>query len=97
MITTVIVLYAAKKSKTVQFQDFDKNVLLKVSTLTPLSYLYLFLYLMYFVIYKSFCLLCPDFPPPFAVCWEPCYRPGKHQKTQVFTSSFVSHLVLKFS
>lgn len=36
MITTVIVLYAAKKSKTVQFQDFDKNVLLKVSTLTLL-------------------------------------------------------------
>lgn len=55
------------------------------------------LFLMYFVIYKSFCLLCPDFPPPFAVRWEPCYRPGKHQKTQVFTSSFASHLVLKFS
>lgn len=54
-------------------------------------------FLMYFVIYKSFCLLCPDFPPPFAVRWEPCYRPGKHQKTQVFTSSFASHLVLKFS
>ncbi|XP_042075440.1 UDP-N-acetylglucosamine/UDP-glucose/GDP-mannose transporter isoform X2 [Haplochromis burtoni] len=37
MITTVIVLYAAKKSKTVQFQDFDKNVLLKIFPL-PLLY-----------------------------------------------------------
>ncbi|CAK6950635.1 UDP-N-acetylglucosamine/UDP-glucose/GDP-mannose transporter [Scomber scombrus] len=37
MITTLVVLYAAKKRKTVQFQDFDKSVLLKMFPL-PLLY-----------------------------------------------------------
>lgn len=37
MIMTVIVLYAAKKGKTVQFQDFDRSVLLKIFPL-PLLY-----------------------------------------------------------
>lgn len=32
MVMTVIVLYAAKKGETVQFPDFDRSVLLKVST-----------------------------------------------------------------
>ncbi len=31
MITTVVVLYAAKMTKTIKFQDFDRTVLLKVS------------------------------------------------------------------
>lgn len=31
MITTLVVLYAAKTSRTVQFQDFDGSVLFKVS------------------------------------------------------------------
>lgn len=30
MATTVLVLYAAKMSKTIQFQDFDRSILLKV-------------------------------------------------------------------
>ncbi|XP_028313954.1 UDP-N-acetylglucosamine/UDP-glucose/GDP-mannose transporter isoform X2 [Gouania willdenowi] len=37
MVTTVIVLYVAKMSKTVQFQDFDRGVLLKIFPL-PLLY-----------------------------------------------------------
>ncbi|XP_070760083.1 nucleotide sugar transporter SLC35D2 [Enoplosus armatus] len=37
MITTLAVLYAAKISKTVQFQDFDRNILLKIFPL-PLLY-----------------------------------------------------------
>ncbi|KAM9858703.1 nucleotide sugar transporter SLC35D2 isoform 2-T2 [Aulostomus maculatus] len=37
MITTLIVLYAAKMTKAVQFQDFDKSVLLKMFPL-PLLY-----------------------------------------------------------
>uniref|UniRef100_A0A8D3BQK2 Solute carrier family 35 member D2 n=1 Tax=Scophthalmus maximus TaxID=52904 RepID=A0A8D3BQK2_SCOMX len=37
MITTVVVLYAAKKSKVVQFQDFDRSVLFKMFPL-PLLY-----------------------------------------------------------
>ncbi|XP_029366634.1 UDP-N-acetylglucosamine/UDP-glucose/GDP-mannose transporter isoform X1 [Echeneis naucrates] len=37
MITTVVVLYVAKKSKTVQFQDFDKSIPFKIFPL-PLLY-----------------------------------------------------------
>lgn len=37
MFTTVVVLYAAKMIKTIQFQDFDRSILLKVSTLMQLS------------------------------------------------------------
>uniref|UniRef100_A0A4W6CIH8 Solute carrier family 35 member D2 n=2 Tax=Lates calcarifer TaxID=8187 RepID=A0A4W6CIH8_LATCA len=37
MITTLVVLYAAKRSKTVQFQDFDRSILLKIFPL-PLLY-----------------------------------------------------------
>ncbi|XP_034026460.1 UDP-N-acetylglucosamine/UDP-glucose/GDP-mannose transporter isoform X2 [Thalassophryne amazonica] len=37
MITTVLVLYAAKMSKTIQFQDFDRSVLVKIFPL-PLLY-----------------------------------------------------------
>eukprot|EP00064_Thunnus_orientalis_P018741 superscaffoldBa00004415_g18847 len=37
MITTLVVLYAAKKRKTVQFQDFDKSIPLKIFPL-PLLY-----------------------------------------------------------
>ncbi|XP_023250015.1 UDP-N-acetylglucosamine/UDP-glucose/GDP-mannose transporter-like [Seriola lalandi dorsalis] len=37
MIVTVVVLYAAKKTKTVQFQDFDRSVPLKIFPL-PLLY-----------------------------------------------------------
>ncbi|KAI3372742.1 hypothetical protein L3Q82_023206, partial [Scortum barcoo] len=37
MITTVVVLYTAKMSKTVQFQDFDRSILLKIFPL-PLLY-----------------------------------------------------------
>lgn len=36
MLTTVVVLYAAKMIKTVQFQDFDRSIFLKVSTLVAL-------------------------------------------------------------
>ncbi|XP_044053762.1 UDP-N-acetylglucosamine/UDP-glucose/GDP-mannose transporter [Siniperca chuatsi] len=38
MITTLVVLYAAKMSKTVQFQDFDRSILLKIFPL-PLLYI----------------------------------------------------------
>lgn len=31
MIATLVVLYAAKTSKTIQFQDFDRSILFKVS------------------------------------------------------------------
>ncbi|XP_030273974.1 UDP-N-acetylglucosamine/UDP-glucose/GDP-mannose transporter isoform X1 [Sparus aurata] len=37
MITTLVVLYAAKLSKTVQFQDFDRSIFLKIFPL-PLLY-----------------------------------------------------------
>ncbi|XP_071750889.1 nucleotide sugar transporter SLC35D2 [Centroberyx gerrardi] len=37
MITTIVVLYAAKMNKTVQFQDFDRSILLKIFPL-PLLY-----------------------------------------------------------
>lgn len=37
MLTTVVVLYAAKKIKTVQFQDFDRSIFLKIFPL-PLLY-----------------------------------------------------------
>ncbi|XP_040899282.1 UDP-N-acetylglucosamine/UDP-glucose/GDP-mannose transporter isoform X2 [Toxotes jaculatrix] len=37
MITTLVVLYAAKRSKTVQFQDFDRSIFLKIFPL-PLLY-----------------------------------------------------------
>ncbi|XP_053277312.1 UDP-N-acetylglucosamine/UDP-glucose/GDP-mannose transporter [Pleuronectes platessa] len=37
MVTTVVVIYAAKKSKTVQFQDFDKSIFIKIFPL-PLLY-----------------------------------------------------------
>ncbi|KAM7391413.1 hypothetical protein PAMP_022106 [Pampus punctatissimus] len=37
MVTTLIVLYAAKKSNTVQFQDFDRSILFKIFPL-PLLY-----------------------------------------------------------
>ncbi|XP_071394593.1 nucleotide sugar transporter SLC35D2 [Centroberyx affinis] len=37
MITTIVVLYAAKMNKTVQFQDFDRTILLKIFPL-PLLY-----------------------------------------------------------
>lgn len=31
MVVTIIVLYTAKMTKTVQFQDFDRSIFLKVS------------------------------------------------------------------
>uniref|UniRef100_A0AAQ5XHX4 Sugar phosphate transporter domain-containing protein n=1 Tax=Amphiprion ocellaris TaxID=80972 RepID=A0AAQ5XHX4_AMPOC len=37
MITTIVVLYVAKMSKAVQFQDFDRSILLKIFPL-PLLY-----------------------------------------------------------
>ncbi|XP_073322055.1 nucleotide sugar transporter SLC35D2 [Pagrus major] len=37
MITTLVVLYAAKMSKTIQFQDFDRSIFLKIFPL-PLLY-----------------------------------------------------------
>ncbi len=88
MITTVVVLYAAKMSKTVQFQDFDRSILLKVS----ISHFpkrknpycsYLFYCILFYKISYAFIFL-PDFPSSFAVCWKPFNRAGKHQKTQVW-------------
>lgn len=46
MITTLVVLYAAKMNKSVQFQDFDRSILLKVSiSLLKKNNILYFLYL----------------------------------------------------
>lgn len=85
MIVTVVVLYAAKKTNTVQFQDFDRSVPFKVS-----SVLFIFPSSTHHELYSvshdpSLCIFnfLPDFPSSFTLCWEPHNRTGRHQKAQV--------------
>lgn len=88
MLTTVVVLYAAKKIKTVQFQDFDRSIFLKVSTLwLPFDANFHFqgAPCIYLFIWAS--LLSPDLPPASALCWEQYNRTGQHQKAQVSLSA----------
>lgn len=67
MITTLVVLYAAKMSKTVQFQDFDRSIPLKVSIsvfkkIPTVSHFYLIVF--YLPKYRMPLFSCQIFPLP---------------------------------